>query len=265
MARAWLTDRSVLSVSGQDRVSFLQGLVSNDVTLADSRNLIWSGFLTPQGRYLSDFFIWGNGETLLLDVPADHVAFLSTRLSRFRLRADVQIEETALGVEALWDSETAEDARADPRLNAVGSRRIAPAGNADDADALNAYHTHRLNLGVTDSSDCESEKTLLLEANFDWLNGISFQKGCYMGQELTARTHYRGLVKKRLVPVQSDQALPQPGTILRDGEREIGQMRSSIGTHGLALLRREVWAQDITHEGLTLTPQLPDWFGEETP
>ncbi|WP_336946480.1 folate-binding protein [Asaia sp. HN010] len=265
MARAWLTDRSVLSVSGQDRVSFLQGLVSNDVTLANSDKLIWAGFLTPQGRYLSDFFIWHEAETLFLDVPVGHAAFLRTRLSRFRLRADVQIEETDLAVEAVWGNENAGDARADPRLDTAGSRRIAHAESTGNNETLNAYHTHRLSLGLTDSSDCESEKTLLLEANFDWLNGISFQKGCYMGQELTARTHYRGLVKKRLVPVQSDRALPPSGTILMDGEREIGQMRSSIGTHGLALLRREFWAKDIMHEGQTLTPQLPDWFREETP
>ncbi|NVN01537.1 MULTISPECIES: CAF17-like 4Fe-4S cluster assembly/insertion protein YgfZ [Asaia] len=265
MARAWLTDRSVLSVSGQDRVSFLQGLVSNDVTLADSEKLVWSGFLTPQGRYLSDFFIWHSGDVLHLDVPADHAAFLCTRLSRFRLRADVQIEQTTLAVEALWDGETASDARPDPRLDTAGSRLIAPAESAGNAEALTAYHSHRLTLGLTDSSDCETEKTLLIEANFDWLNGISFQKGCYMGQELTARTHYRGLVKKRLVPVRSDHTLPPPGTLLMEGDREIGQMRSSVGTHGLALLRREVWSKDILHEGLTLTPQRPDWFREETP
>ncbi|WP_025885629.1 CAF17-like 4Fe-4S cluster assembly/insertion protein YgfZ [Asaia prunellae] len=263
MARAWLTDRSVLSVTGQDRVGFLQGLVSNDVTAANAQTLVWSGFLTPQGRYLADFFIWHTPQALLLDVPADQASFLCTRLSRFRLRADVQIEETSLAVEALWAEDTAHDSRPDPRLEGAGSRRIIQAPQKDDSTSLEHYHQHRLLLGLPDARDCEYEKTLLIEANFDWLNGISFQKGCYMGQELTARTHYRGLVKKRLVPVRSDHGLPPSGTILFEGEREIGQMRSSIGMNGLAFLRREVWMKDIHHEGLTLTPCLPAWFREE--
>lgn len=265
MARAWLTDRTVLSVTGQDRIGFLQGLVSNDVAAATDTALIWCGYLTPQGRYLSDFFIWHEPDRLLLDVPADHAEMLRTKLLRFRLRADVQIEVTDLCVEALW-GDNAEDRgmRADPRLASAGARRIAQSLRREDTAAVSAYHAHRLSLGLPDAVDCESEKTLLIEANFDWLNGISFSKGCYMGQELTARTHYRGLVKKRLVPVQGDGPLPPPGTALMLDGREVGQMRSAIGQRGLALLRREVWAVTLHHEGTTLTPLIPDWFKDET-
>ncbi|GBQ84585.1 CAF17-like 4Fe-4S cluster assembly/insertion protein YgfZ [Asaia krungthepensis] len=264
MARAWLTDRTVLSVTGQDRVGFLQGLVSNDVAAASETALIWCGYLTPQGRYLSDFFIWHEPDRLLLDVPADHASMLRTKLLRFRLRADVQIEITTLGVEALWagDADT-EGARVDPRMGAAGIRRIAPLPTGGDEHDVRAYHAHRLQLGLPDTADCESEKTLLIEANFDWLNGISFSKGCYMGQELTARTHYRGLVKKRLVPVEGDGPLPLPGTLLMHEGREIGQMRSSVGARGLALLRREAWSTTLEHEGRTLTPLIPEWFKDE--
>lgn len=264
MARAWLTDRTVLRASGQDRVTFLQGLVSNDVAAASPDRLVWAGFLTPQGRYLSDFFIQHDADSLLLDVPAEHADFLRTRLSRFRLRADVQIEATDLTVEALWDGETVPGALPDPRLEEAGLRRLVPRASVTPEPSIESYHAHRIGLGLPDPSDCESEKTLLIEANFDWLNGISFQKGCYMGQELTARTHYRGLVKKRLVPVRGDAGLPPSGTILKIDGRDIGQMCSSAGTRGLAFLRREVRSTTISHEELTLTPLLPDWFRDET-
>ncbi|MDR6181533.1 CAF17-like 4Fe-4S cluster assembly/insertion protein YgfZ [Asaia bogorensis] len=263
MARAWLTDRVILSLSGRDRVSFLQGLVSNDVNAASDEALIWTGYLTPQGRYLSDFFLWHESERLLLDVPADHADFLISRLMRFRLRADVALERTALSVEALWDDTPHEGARRDPRHPDAGWRRVTEGPDTADQGDLTAYHAHRLSLGLPDAQDCESEKTLLIEANFDWLHGISFTKGCYMGQELTARTHYRGLVKKRLVPVQGDGPLPPCGTILMAEGREIGQMRSSLGQHGLAFLRREVWTTLVHHEGVTLTPIIPDWFQDE--
>ena len=279
MARAWLTDRKILAVTGQDRVSFLQGLVSNDVVAAKDDQIVWAGYLTPQGRYLSDFFIWHEPDRLLLDVPAAHAETLKAKLTRFRLRADVQITMTDLGVEALWGDDTATDALPDPRLPQAGTRRlgVAPAGHEPppeqedgqnarslNARSLSAYHAHRIALGMPDASDCEREKTLLIEANFDWLNGISFTKGCYMGQELTARTHYRGLVKKRLLPVRSSAPLPPAGTPLMADGREVGQMGSSIGTMGLAFLRREVWTTPLHHEGATLTPLIPDWFRDET-
>lgn len=265
MARAWLTDRKILAVTGLDRVSFLQGLVSNDVTAATDDNLVWAGYLTPQGRYLSDFFIWHEPDRLLLDVPGAHAEALRAKLTRFRLRADVQITPTELGVQALWGSDTAPDARSDPRRPEAGLRRLSPLTSANQQTAVpEDYHAHRIALGLPDASDCESEKTLLIEANFDWLNGISFSKGCYMGQELTARTHYRGLVKKRLLPVSSDVPLPPAGTALIADGREIGQMGSSIGTMGLAFLRREVWTTTLHHEGMTLTPLIPEWFRDET-
>lgn len=264
MARAWLTDRKVLALTGQDRVGFLQGLVSNDVTSASADTLVWAGYLTPQGRYLSDFFIWHEPERLLLDVPAAHASMLIAKLLRFRLRADVQISPENLGVEALWGNDSAPDARPDPRLPEAGHRRLANAPDTLHDGQDRDYHAHRMALGLPDAQDCESEKTLLIEANFDFLNGISFTKGCYMGQELTARTHYRGLVKKRLIPVRGDADLPPPGTALMAEGREIGQIRSRSGTTGLAFLRREVWTTPIHHDGVILTPLVPDWFRDET-
>ena len=133
------------------------------------------------------------------------------------------------------------------------------AANSDAA----AWDAHRLALGLPDGSrDMEAEKSLLLEAGFDELNGASWSKGCYMGQELTARTRYRGLVKRRLVPVTVEGALPAPGTPVFRGEAEVGTMRSGLGSQGMALLRLEAInaGAPLRCGGASLTPRLPAWM-----
>ncbi|GEL63321.1 CAF17-like 4Fe-4S cluster assembly/insertion protein YgfZ [Kozakia baliensis] len=266
MPTAWLPDRAVIAVSGADRVSFLQGLVSNDVAQAEPGHAVWAGFLTPQGRYLSDFFIVAEPERILLDVARGQAEMLASRLSRFRLRADVQLSVTDLGVEAGWgDAAMPEGAFADPRLAEAGWRLCAPPPATPDEDDARAYDSHRLKLGLPDAVDYEPEKTLLLEANFDWLNGVSWKKGCYMGQELTARTHYRGLVKKRLVPVHADTVLPGFNSPITVDGKEVGTLRSAQGQIGLAFLRREAWDKPLLCDDVALQARLPDWFKEETP
>ncbi len=257
---AHLPDRAVLSVAGADRVGFLNGLVSNDVSLAAPGRAIWAALLTPQGKWLADFFVVADGPRLLLDCQAGSAAMLTQRMSRYRLRADAAVERTELGVSAGWDgAPQPPGAAADPRLPEAGWRLLsadAPAASAEAAD----WDAHRLRLGLPDGSrDLEAEKTVLLEAGFDELQGISWTKGCYMGQELTARTRYRGLVKRRLLPVQGD-ALPAPGTPVLSGEREAGQMRSSREGIGLALLRLDaLGAGGLTAAGQPLTVRIPEW------
>ena len=260
-----LPDRAVLSVSGEDRVAFLQGLVSNDVTLAVPGHAVWAALLTPQGKYLADFFILADGDRLLLDCERAQAPMLAARLSRHRLRARVAVAETRLHVAAAWDGTPEPPAGAvaapDPRLPEAGWRILSeaplPPVEADEAD----YDRHRLLLGLPDGTrDCEPEKTVLLEAGFDELAGISWTKGCYMGQELTARTRYRGLLKRRLVPVAADAALPPPGTVLTDGGREIGTMRSSREHLGLAVLRLEHLHGTLAFEGGTLQARVPGWM-----
>lgn len=233
---ALLTSRAVLRVTGADRVAYLNGLVSNDVALAAPGRAVWAALLTPQGKYLADFFIFAAGDALLLDCDAGQAPLVRQRLQRFRLRADVAIQPCAKYVHAAWPDAPAVSAlmAPDPRLPGAGWRIIADAPlPATDDDA--AYDTHRLALGLPDGArDMEAEKSVLLEGWFDALNGISWTKGCYMGQELTARTRYRGLIKRRLMPVRGAD-LPAPGTKLADG----GEMRSSRGELGMALLRLE--------------------------
>ena len=264
---ATLEHRAVIAVTGEDRVSFLQGLVSQDVSKAEAGRALWSALLTPQGKWLAEFFIIADGDRLLLDVEADQRDDLIKRLSRFRLRAKVAVTADDYVVQAAWggaapavpDGLVAEDAR----LPEAGFRILSRAGLAADA-TLAEWDAHRLRLGLPDGArDLEREKTVLLEAGFDELGGISWTKGCYMGQELTARTRYRGLLKRRLVPVTIEGDAPAPGTIILSADgRDVGTMRSSEGNLGLAVLRLEVLdgATALTAGAARLAPQVPVWL-----
>jgi folate-binding protein YgfZ len=260
---AALPARGVIEVTGPDRVTFLQGLVSNDVAEAAPGRAVWTALLTPQGKWLADFFILSDDDRLLLDCERAQVAMLMPRLTRFRLRSKVAITaRDDLSVYVAWGGSppAAAVAAPDPRLEDAGWRLLSAtplATNATDAE----WDRHRLALGLPDgSADLEAEKSVLLEAGFDELDGVSWSKGCYMGQELTARTKYRGLVKRRLVPVAVDGPLPAPGTpVLRDAT-EVGTMRSGRDALGLAVLRLEAINGTLSCGSARLTPQVPDWM-----
>jgi folate-binding protein YgfZ len=263
---AALPARGVIEIGGEDRVTFLQGLVSNDVAQVAPGRAVWTALLTPQGKWLADFFILTDGDRLLLDCERAQAPMLLQRLARFRLRSKVTLRaEDALQVYAAWDGEPEVDALAvrDPRLPEAGWRLLAGAPLLATASAGD-WDRHRLALGLPDGSrDLEAEKTVLLEAGFDELHGVSWSKGCYMGQELTARTKYRGLIKRRLVPVAVVGPLPAPGTpVLRDAV-EIGTMRSGRDQLGLAVLRLDRLGAALVCDGATLTPRLPDWLRQD--
>jgi folate-binding protein YgfZ len=235
---ALLPDRGVIEVGGEDRLAFLQGLVSNDVTLAAPDRAVWAALLTPQGKWLADFFIVAEGERLLLDCERGQIEMLVAKLSRYRLRARATVTDRSgeLGVAVAWGGD--------------------PSADATEWDA------YRVSLGLPDGSkDLEADKTVLLEAGFDELNGISWTKGCYMGQELTARTRYRGLLKRRLVQVEIDGPLPAAGTPLMRGGSEVGSMRSGVAGRGLAVLRLEALDGQPLLSGTTrLMPRIPAWM-----
>ncbi len=264
MPIARLPARAVLAVTGADRISYLQGLVSNDVADAAPGRCVWSALLSPQGKWIADFFVFAEADRLLLDVEAAQAEAVAQRLTRFRLRAKVALAPTALAVHAGWDRPVPAGGivAPDPRLAEAGWRLLADTSIDADADA-DAYDRHRIRLGLPDgSADMEADRSVLLEAGFDELHGVSWTKGCYMGQELTARTRYRGLVKRRLVPVSSTGLLPAPGTtILRNGV-EAGVLRSVSGSDGLALLRLAALADAAALEadGVTITPRVPAWM-----
>ena len=251
-----LPQRAVIEVAGAEARDFLQGLLSNDVgRLADGA--LYAALLTPQGKFLYDMLLAADGERLFLDCAAAHADELLRRLTMYRLRAKVTLaRRDDLAVLALFpaDGEGPETAPAgrdgealryrDPRLPDLGWRAIVPADRRDLLGAIDAkpedYDRFRLALGVPDGErDIESGRGLLLESNFEELHGVDFHKGCFVGQELTARTKHRALVKKRLWGIRhaGGPDLPPAGTpIVLDGQ-DAGQMASSRDGWGLALLR----------------------------
>ncbi|GAA4222989.1 folate-binding protein YgfZ [Sphingomonas endophytica] len=195
-----LADRALLRLSGEDVRGFLQGLLTNDVAGALP---VWSGLLTPQGKALFDMIVWANGEDILLDVEREQRDAIARRLTMYRLRRAITIApEDGLAVH--WGRDAVGQTQ-DPRLPALGARWLAP-----PAPAATGWHAHRLSLGIAEGvADLGSGETLWLEANARELHGVSFTKGCYVGQENTARMHHRDKVRRRLVVAPIDESDPR--------------------------------------------------------
>jgi tRNA-modifying protein YgfZ len=195
MAATTLTDRAVVRLSGEDVCGFLQGLVTSDVAGALP---VWTGLLTPQGKCLFDFIVWSDGKDLLLDCEAEAADDLIKRLVIYRLRRPIGIErDPRLAVH--WSR----DGDDDPRLPELGRRWLAPA----EEPAI-GWLEHRLRLGVTEGR-AELGDILWLECNAAELNGVSFSKGCFVGQENTARMNWRQKVNRRLMVVETDTPGPR--------------------------------------------------------
>jgi folate-binding protein YgfZ len=190
-----LTDRALVRLSGEDVRGFLQGLVTSDVAGALP---VWAGLLTPQGKCLFDFIVWGDGEDLLLDCEAEAADDLIKRLAIYRLRRPISIaRDDSLAVH--WSSE----GDGDPRLPDLGKRWVGPAD-----EPVSGWLEHRLRLGVCEGR-AELGDILWLEGNAAELNGVSFTKGCFVGQENTARMNWRAKVNRRLVVVETDSPGPR--------------------------------------------------------
>lgn len=266
---ALLENRTVLKLSGADRVKFLQGLVTADIAALTPGSAAWSACLTPQGRWHADFFVLADPDDtcLLLECATEQAESLRSQLLRFRLRSDVQLEPTGMRALAAWgerpEAALLENAItfADPRVEAAGWRLLDAPPETTLTATEQDYNLHRLVLGLPDGvQDCEVGRTLVAEANMDLLGGVSWTKGCYMGQEVTARMHYRTLVKKRLVPIASTAPLPAPGTpVLADGV-EVGTLRSSQDHIGLALLKTAALEKTLLCDGHKLVPRPPAWL-----
>jgi folate-binding protein YgfZ len=198
MSATTLTDRAVLRLSGEDVRGFLQGLVTNDVA---GDLPVWAGLLTPQGKCLFDFFVWDRGDDLLLDCEADAADDLIKRLTIYRLRRPITIERE-IGAAVHWSAHGG-DGVPDPRLPDLGRRWIGPA-----TGPASGWLEHRLRLGVTEGR-AELGDILWLECNAVELNGVSFSKGCFVGQENTARMNWRQKVNRRLLVVETDTPGPR--------------------------------------------------------
>jgi folate-binding protein YgfZ len=258
-----LPERGVVAVEGDDRVAFLQGLVSNDIEAVRPGHAVWAALLTAQGKWLADFFVFAGAGALLLDCEADQVPMLIQRLSRYRLRMKASLRAVPeLQVHVAWPGrpEVSGIAAPDPRLPDFAWRILSSeplAATASPAD----WDRYRLEAGLPDGSkDMETDRSVLLEAGFDELSGVSWSKGCYMGQELTARTKYRGLVKRRLVPVVVEGPLPAVGAVVLRNGVDVGTMRSGRDGIGLASLRLDALAGPLQCGEAMLTPRVPGWM-----
>lgn len=283
--------RATVAIAGDDAVSFLQGLVSNDVTRVAPDRAVWTAFLTPQGKFLHEFMMVRDGDRLLLDCERARRADLVRRLRMYRLRSKVTIAESDETVVAVYGTgaaaalgaplapgaaRTATDETrggvvyGDPRHAALGLRGALTADGVAWARSLGlaegapgAWDRVRIAAGVPDGSrDLEVEKAILLENGFDELGGLDWNKGCYLGQELTARTRYRGLIRKRLLPVGFDGEAPDSGADVMRGDKPVGVVRSVADGLALARLRLEALEPDgppLQAGRTTLVPQVPDW------
>lgn len=199
MTGTTLVDRALIRLSGEDVRGFLQGLVTQDVQKVQPGAPQWAGLLSPQGKALFDFILWADGDDLLIDCERDQAEALARRLTLYRLRRPITIApEPALAVH--WSPE-GEEGAPDPRLPELGRRWLAPAG-----EPAIGWRAHRLALGVPEGVvDLGQDQTLWLETNAAELNGVSFSKGCYVGQENTARMNWRQKVNRRLVVIDGER------------------------------------------------------------
>ena len=231
MAATTLVDRALIRLSGEDVRGFLQGLVTSDMDQLAPERPLWAGLLTAQGKALFDFILWADGEDVLVDCERETAGDLARRLTLYRLRRPIAIErEPDLCVH--WAKDQS-DGTVDPRLPALGRRWLAPASGDEGTDA--AWRAHRLSLGVAEGiAELGSDKTLWLECNAAELNGVAFDKGCYVGQENTARMNWRNKVNRRLVVVRADA--PGPRTRIHYSELGLAVEHRRIDDLGDAII-----------------------------
>lgn len=281
MKAALLTDRGVITVKGEDARRLLNGLLTTDITAVGPGIARFAALLTPQGKVAADGFVAQAppDDALFIDCPRALAAGLVERLNFYRLRAKARIEDASdqVGVLAAWDGTTTAQGRSafrDPRLEALGSRVILEPRLAEAAaSALGAqltdpqlYEVHRIVLGVPSGGvDFRYGDVYPHEADMDQLNGVDFNKGCYVGQEVVSRMEHRGRVRTRVVPVRYAGRAPPVGTPVRAGGKAVGTMGSAAAGRGLALLRLdrvgEALAASLALEadGVDLTLVKPSW------
>lgn len=257
-----LENRAIIRLSGPDSKELLQGLITNDINLLTEEMPLYAGLLTPQGKFMFDMIIVADGEDILLDVEAARKTDLSRRLMMYKLRADVDIIDEPHGVWALFDGSTNTGITyTDPRNAALQTRVIAAENPAPSAEelSLDEYENLRIKLCVPDGSrDITVEKHFWLEINAEALNGVSFTKGCYVGQELTARMKHRTSVKKQLRTIEvTEGKLIEGDAVTNDSGRAIGEIKTVSGKYAIAYLRLDLISQHMKTENATLSLHSP--------
>jgi hypothetical protein len=261
--KAILSDRAILAVSGPEARPFLQGLITNDIAKLAPDAPLYAALLTPQGKILFDFLLYERDGTILLDCARATAEVLEKRLSTYRLRAKVEIASRGdLAIVASWNGAAEGDWR-DPRLDDLGYRSVA--GAAVDEPMLDAYTRHRLDLGVPEGRDFGQDEMFALDADLEELHAVSFDKGCYVGQELTARMKHRGTARKKLLPVEViGGGLPSPGARITAKGSDLGAITSIYRNRGFALIRLDRLAEakdsPLETEGAPVAVKKPSWL-----
>lgn len=260
MFSALVLDRAVIRLAGPDARPFLNNLVTQELARLDNEQIVYAGLLSPQGKVVCDFLVWREEDVLLLDAPRARAPDLLRRLLMYRLRAQVEIAEVSDRCAVYAESAPAAGARPDPRLAALGWRRLGPPAAPGDAAP---YRARRIALGVPDlAEDAEPEEVFALEALFEELHGVAFDKGCFVGQENVSRMKRRATTRRKFCPLICADT-PAKGTPVRAAGVEIGSVRAAIPGTALALLRldRALGAHQALAIGdapAQLAP--PDWL-----
>ena len=256
-----LSDRAVLQVSGSDARDFLQGLITNDINKISQEKAIFACLLSPQGKFLFDFFIIEYQDGYLLETEKLFLPELVKKLNMYKLRSQVEIkprDDLFVGYtkENITDDSIFYD---DPRLNKLGRRVISFREIKEKDDGK--YDINRIKLGVPEGGkDLIPNQSLIMEWGYDILNGIDFNKGCYVGQEVTARSKHRATLHKYIHQVSADSALPSKNTpITTEDAKEVGIIASSAGNIGLALLNIDAANLSLSSSGIKITAELPSW------
>lgn len=242
-----MPNRRILRLSGSDADSFLQGLVTNDIAGLDN-GLVYAALLTPQGKYLADFFLKREGDAVLLDVADEIADGFVKRLGMYKLRADVAIEDSGLNLQR-GTGPAPEGALPDPRHADMGWRAYTPEAESDDGtdwDAIRVQHC------IPETGIELTPDSYILESGFEALNGVDFKKGCYVGQEVTARMKHKTELRKGLRRVRVEGAAPV-GTEITSGGKPAGSLFTQSNGQGIAYLRFDRATGDMHADGATIT------------
>lgn len=258
MFYATLPNRAVLEISGEDKETFLQGIITNDIGHLKPGAPLYAAILTPQGKYLFDFLLYRRGEAILMDYDNAQKEALIKKLTMYRLRSKVAFRDLADGVTAFWGEGTPpEGAEKDPRHHKLGYRLLAERPSLADAHEAGDYDYHRLSCGIPETGrDLVPEKSFPLPMNMEELNAIDYNKGCYVGQEVTARSKHRGVIRKALYVLRTPaESLPEPFLPLLQDGRAVGEVLSGSQDLCLAQIEKEAAekSEPFTAGGITLT------------
>lgn len=277
MQASLLDDRAVLALGGPEARDFLQGLITNDMAATAEGQPVYTALLTPQGKILFDFFVVPDAEgRLLIDCAASRAADLMKRLTLYKLRAKVEIAlRSDLALAATWGDDGAFEIPGDvvrfrdPRHLSLGLRMIGMRNalvKMTGGLVAGDYQAHRLGLGVPDSTDLPPDSVFALDAGLEELNGVSFKKGCYIGQEVTARMKHRASARRRFFVAEFAGEVPSPGTPILAEERELATLATGRDGRALALVRLDCWAEaearhaPTTADGRDVHLKKPEWL-----